>query len=109
MHSAGSRSRKNPVQSVPSAIQPVGSAMEVLDCRVCRAPNGAFREGCFKCGSLLQLSQEVPPPEMERVLVGGVGVPGRVVYEVRQTTGETRPVGLSCPDSTAHGRFLAWE
>jgi hypothetical protein len=63
-----------------SAVEPVGSLTELLDCRVCGAPNAAHREGCFNCGSLLQLSGEVPVPEIERLTHGDADRPGRVVY-----------------------------
>jgi hypothetical protein len=80
MREHSGRKRANPTRSAASTVQAFGSLTGLVDCRVCRAPNGAHREGCFNCGSLLQLGEEGPPPERERLAMGDADLPGRVVY-----------------------------
>lgn len=74
------RRGSNGLRSLPSAVDAEGQWRELVDCRVCGAPNGAERDGCFNCGSLLQLREEVPIAAMARLAVGGDDRPGRVVY-----------------------------
>ncbi|UCC68006.1 MAG: hypothetical protein JSV79_12995 [Armatimonadota bacterium] len=83
MREHNGRKRANPTRSTPSAVQPAGYRTGLVDCRVCRAPNGGHREGCFNCGSLLQLGHEHPLPEREQLAMGDANLPGRVVYVAR--------------------------
>jgi len=60
----------------------VGQGLKrLVDCRICGAPNGEDREGCYNCGSLLNLRQDVS--EMRRLAVGDAQMPGRVLYVLR--------------------------
>ena len=52
----------------------------MVDCWVCGAPNGAHREGCFNCGSLLRSVEGAGGAGMDRLAVGRDDDPGRVVY-----------------------------
>lgn len=56
------------------------SVAGMVDCWVCGAPNGAQREGCFNCGSLLASAEGAADADMGRLAVGGDDKPGRVVY-----------------------------
>ena len=80
MRGDNGRGRRNPLRSTVSAVAPIGSLAALVDCRVCRAPNAADREGCFNCGSLLQLNEEIPLPQREGLALGDADRPGRVVY-----------------------------
>jgi len=57
-----------------------GAAWKLVDCRVCGAPNGAHREGCFNCGSLLRVVRESLEPRAERQFVRDADSSGCVVY-----------------------------
>lgn len=48
------------------------------DCRICRAPNRPGREGCWNCGSLLEVRPLMKT--MVRDAIGEVEAPGRVRY-----------------------------
>ena len=66
-----------------AANGPGRSARELLgllDCPICRAPNGRHRAGCFNCGSLLQPSVGTGEGALVRVVVGDADRPGRVLY-----------------------------
>jgi hypothetical protein len=52
----------------------------LLDCPICRAPNGGHRAGCFNCGSLLQPSGDAWEGPLVRIVVGEAERPGRVLY-----------------------------
>jgi len=65
---------------VTTGERQAGAAWKLLDCRVCGAPNGAHREGCFNCGSLLRVAREPLEPLVERQFVRDADSPGRVVY-----------------------------
>jgi hypothetical protein len=70
-----------PIRSTASAAAGEPGIHRVLaDCPICRAPNEQHREGCFNCGSLLQLPEEAVSAGMDRLAVGGDDHPGRVVY-----------------------------
>jgi hypothetical protein len=51
---------------------------KLTDCRICGAPNGEDREGCWNCGGLLRLGPD--PSDMIRLAVGEAERPGRVRY-----------------------------
>ena len=57
-----------------------GGALGLLDCPICRAPNGKHRAGCFNCGTLLQPAEQVWDAPLVRVVVGDANRPGRVLY-----------------------------
>ena len=61
----------------------------MVDCWVCGAPNGAHREGCFNCGSLLATTEGAAGAEIERLTVCRGGEPGRVVYVRLQPRDDT--------------------
>lgn len=66
--------------SAAAAAGGAGAVAGLIDCHVCGAPNGAHREGCFNCGSLLASAEGAAGADMERLAVGGDDEPGRVVY-----------------------------
>jgi len=57
-----------------------GGALGLLDCPICKAPNGRHRAGCFNCGTLLQPAERVWDAPLVRVVVGDANRPGRVLY-----------------------------
>ena len=57
-----------------------GGALGLLDCPICKAPNGKHRAGCFNCGTVLQPSERVWEAPLVRVVVGDANRPGRVLY-----------------------------
>lgn len=65
---------------VATGERQTGATWKLLDCHVCGAPNGAHREGCFNCGSLLRAAREPLEPRAERRFVRDADCPGRVVY-----------------------------
>ncbi len=70
-----------PIRSIVSVAAGAPGMRRVLtDCPICHAPNEQHREGCFNCGSLLQLPAEAVNAGMDRLVVGGDDRPGRVVY-----------------------------
>ncbi len=70
-----------PIRStVSAAAGALGIRRVLTDCPICRAPNEQHREGCFNCGSLLQLPEKAVDAGMDRLVVGGDDRPGRVVY-----------------------------
>ncbi|UCC67118.1 MAG: hypothetical protein JSV79_08190 [Armatimonadota bacterium] len=65
------------------AVSPRGRAISVagmVDCWICGAPNGAHREGCFNCGSLLAAAEGAGGADTERLALGTNDEPGRVIY-----------------------------
>jgi len=63
-----------------SASRSERELLGLLDCPICRAPNGRHRAGCFNCGSLLKASVRAWDSPFVRVVVGEADRPGRVLY-----------------------------
>jgi len=67
-------------EALDSRSRSQAGTLGLLDCPICRAPNGKHRAGCFNCGTLLQPAERVWDAPLVRVVVGDANRPGRVLY-----------------------------